>query len=246
VTISDDVLKRLAPPDADGWVADWGDVVRRAREDRGAPRVWRRRGLLAVALAVVVLIPLAATAATRDWWFLDISGAPTPAAAPIVVREGEWYRHPWELVAFPSTSEGLCFGINPRGEGETGGGLACAAVVGVARTPETKDSPDLAITYMHSGGDNGGLPAYIVGPVIESAATVVIRFQNGQQLRVPTFPAPAPLDRLRFYATPLPPDLAAGSAEVEWLAGLDSNDRVVACLAPSTARHGSSALTDCQ
>ena len=49
-------------------------------------------------------------------------------------------RHPWQLVAYPSTTDGLCFSITPKVSGAEprGGGMACGPVAGVSRTPATK------------------------------------------------------------------------------------------------------------
>jgi hypothetical protein len=43
-------------------------------------------------------------------------------------------------------------------------------------------------------------------PCVKQATTVAIKFANGETVRTPTFAAPRPLERVRFYATPLPKD----------------------------------------
>jgi hypothetical protein len=110
----------------------------------------------------------------------------------------------------------------------------------------------MTITYL-SGSASKRLPAYIAGPVIDSATTVEIRFTDGHTVRTPAFAAPAPLSHIRFYAAPLPPSEGMISRPrpgtplfpLAWVAGLDSHGSIVACLAPSTAKDGISAPTDC-
>jgi hypothetical protein len=104
----------------------------------------------------------------------------------------------------------------------------------------------MTITFL-SGGGSAELPAYIAGPVIDKATTVEIRFGNGEVLRVPTFAGPESLGHVRFYATQLP----AGTKDsprtfLKWVAGLDANGEVVACLAPRTAKDGTSDPAECR
>lgn len=127
--------------------------------------------------------------------------------------------------------------------------MSCGPFAGTARTPETKASSDMTITYL-SGSATAELPAYIAGPVIDKASIVEIRFGSGDVLRVPTFTAPEPFEHIRFYATQLPasvqPRPRAFATFLEWIAGLDASGEVVACLAPLTAKDGSSPLSDCR
>lgn len=267
MTFSDDALDRLAP--ALPWRADWSDVLRRAGElqagRRVVPRRLRKRRLvLALAVLAAVVIPLVAFAATSDWWFLKFGNAPKPLKAPVLVKEGEWSGHPWQLIAYPSSTDGLCLSVSPKGS--TGAGaMGCGPFVGVSRTAGTKSSPDMTITYL--AGSGGELPSYIVGPVIESAAEVEIRFANGHTLHIPTFAGPTPLVHINFYATQLservtalgnrrlpPPGKARGGTIrrkadvvlIKWLAGLDEDGNVVACLAPAKAKDGISPISDCR
>jgi hypothetical protein len=247
MTFGAEVLDRLAP--AHGWVADWSDVLERAGARRSVRLITKRRLVLALVVLAAVLVPLAAVGAANDWWFLG--AGPSPTKAPAVVKDGEWSGHPWQLVAYPSTTDGLCFSITPKGstlEGR-GGGMSCGPFAGVSRTSETKASPDMTITFL-SGGASPQLPAYIAGPVIEQAATVEIRFGNGEVMRVPTFAGPASLGHVRFYATQLPAGVQDTPrtflAFLKSVAGLDANGEVVACLAPHTAKAGISDLADCR
>lgn len=252
MTFSDDALERLAP--VLPWRDDWSDVLRRAGHPtvQVVPRRVRKRHLL-VALAVLAaaLIPLVALAATNDWWFLRSGSAPRPTHGPMVVKEGEWSGHSWQMVAYPSATDGLCISVTPRGGDSTGFGAAmgCGPFVGVTRTSETKKSPDAAITFL--SGSGGPLPSYVVGPVIEQASEVEIRFVGGRTLRVPTSVGPPPLDHVRFYATEIPsyPLGQRGdtpASPFEWIAGRDANGKLVACLSPKKAADGVSPLSDCR
>jgi len=239
---------------------DWTNVVARAEGVPSRRRfVSRRRLVLALIVVAAVLIPLAALADANDWWFFRTPGSPVPTSAPVVVTTGEWSGHPWELVAYPSETDGLCFSITPTpADGSSyGGAMTCGPFAGVPRTAATKTDADMQITFL-SGSWTNVLPAYIAGPVIEQASTVEIRFQDGTTLQAPTIAAPPPLEHIRFYAAPLPPaEYPADTlgtlhvatkhvATITWLAGLDASGRVIACLAPGTAKNGVSPLTDCR
>jgi hypothetical protein len=212
--------------------------------------VTKRRLVVVVAVLAAVLVSLAAVGATNDWWFLKFGGSPTPRLAPNVVKQGEWNGHPWQLVAYSSREHGLCFSVTPRGfpgEGE-GGATSCNPFAGIAPMPETKTS-EMTIGVL-GGSASKQLPAYIAGPVISKATEVEVRFGNGDVLRVPTFAAPQErLQRVRFYATPLPSNVQPTPNDPTWLksvAGLDAEGNVIACLAPLTATDGTSPLSDCR
>jgi hypothetical protein len=245
-----DPLERLAP--ALPWAPDWRDVVARARRpDRARAALKKRRLVLALALVGAVAAPFVAYGAANDWWFLSSGASPTPANAPVVVTEGDWSGHAWQLVAYPSTTDGLCFGVTPKSsEGTEGAGIACAPIAGVARAGETKATPDMTITYLMAGS-SGAFPAYVVGPVVDRAAQVEIRFATGRAIQLPTFAGAPLLGRVRFYATALPANVRVGPRPgggelVDRLRGLDSNGAVVACLVPATADDGISPLSDCR
>jgi hypothetical protein len=246
MTLGDEVFDRLAP--AHGWTPDWPDVLARAGVNRRARLVTKRRLVMVFVVLVAVLVPLAALGGANDWWFVHFGG-PTPTQAPEVVQEGNWDGHPWQMTAYPSSTDGLCVAITPTDSGNAAGGAQeCGTFAGIARTAETKDSSDMTITYL-AGTASSAFPAYIAGPVIDKAATVELRFGNGTTLRVPTFAGTESLTGVRFYATPLPgtvviaPGAFAGLPK--WIAGLDTNGTVVACLVPATAKNGRSPLTAC-
>jgi hypothetical protein len=213
------------------------------------------------AVLAAVLVSLTAVGATNDWWFLNSGSSPTPRQAPNVIKQGEWNGHPWQLAAwrseshsarFPFTPDGLCFSVTPRGfpaEGQGGATSCVGGFAGIEPTPETKTSSEMTISFM-GGTASKQLPAYIAGPVISKATVVEIRFGNGDVLRVPTFAAPHErLERIRFYATPLPSNVQPTPNDTTWLksvAGLDAKGNVIACLAPLTATDGTSPPSDCR
>ena len=212
----------------------------------------KRRLVPALALLTIALIPFAAFGVGRLQ-----NQRPKPVSTPDVVKEGEWSGHRWQLTAYP-TGDGLCFSMTPTGPNASGSGGAtsCAQFVGVPRTDETKGSSEMTITFL-AGAPGDELPAYIVGPVIDKASTVEIKFSTGEVLRLPTFSGAASLGRVRFYAAQLPTTLpmpVPGQRiedertfiDIDTLAGLDSDGNVVACLAPRTAVDGVSPLSDCQ
>ena len=242
MTFDDDVLNRLAPRLP--WEPDWADVLGRAdvREGRRLPTLRAKRGFVVVlAVLAAVLIPLIALGAVNQWWFFKSGFAPTPAGRPVVVKVGNWGGRRWEMDAYRSSTNGLCIAMTAVGAKVPGEGnvMGCLPFVGIARTKETKGT-DLTITYMSRAG-NKEFPAYIAGPVIDAALRVEIRFPDGRTLRVPTFAAPASLGRVRFYATPLP----AHEFIPTWVAGLDKNANVIACLIVDRGG-GPSPLTACK
>jgi hypothetical protein len=250
---SDAFLDLLAP--ADAWMSDWPDVLERARTEAKARRVTKRRVVIAFVVLVAVLVPLVALAGANDWWFLRSGIGPTPAKTPVVVKDGVWSGHAWQLVAYPSTTDGLCLAVVPKNSAsQVAGGMNCSPFEGIARTSSTKTSPDMTITYLMSSASSG-LPAYIAGPVIDKASTVTIRFSNGAILHLPTFAARGSLSSTRFYAAPLtgdvlkglfkPPQTGGFTPPLHWLAGLDTQGKVVACLAPRAAQDGISPLSAC-
>jgi hypothetical protein len=237
------------------WRPDWQGVLARAGIEQRRRLITRRRAIVAVAVAAAVIVPLAAVAAANDWWFFRTPGSPTPTSAPVVVKTGVWDGHPWQLIAYPTETDGLCVSVVP-GTGKDssyGAAMVCGPIEGVPRTTKTKPgAPDMKITYL-AGSATTVLPAYIVGPVVEQATTVAIRLSDGTTMRTPTFAGPPPLGHVRFYAIGLPSSGAPprtatppfGAMPVKWIAGLDDNGRVVACLAPATARDGVSPLSAC-
>jgi hypothetical protein len=240
---NDEVLNRLAP--ALSWEPDWADVLGRAGEPE-RHRLWGKRRLILIlaVLLAAVLIPLIALGAENEWWFLKGGGAPTPTSPPVVVKEGNWDGHPWELVAFRSAKGRLCLSVTPTGSkaGVGGAFLNCGSFAGISRTNLPKATRDLPITLIGAGATDG-LPAYIAGSVVENASQIEIRFENGRVLRVPTFTVPTSVGRVRLYAAPLP--VRAGEP-IKLVAGIDNDGNVVACVVSATVGDGISPLSACK
>lgn len=233
------------------WEPHWQDVLARAQSvqagRRGARmRLPRRRLALALAVVSVVAVPFVTYAAANEWWFLR--AGPKTATAPEVVKEGVWSGHPWQLSAYRSTTDGLCFAVTPQNSPASGEGatMSCSPIVGVPRTRATKQTPDATITYL--SGSAGELPTYIAGPVVATAAEVVIRLEDAHVLRTTTFAGPRSLGQVRFYALPMPGAFRfrPQQAFVVSVAGIDEGGKVVACLVPHTAVDGLSPLSACQ
>lgn len=238
-----EVLDELVPR-FDDEPGDWERVVADAgvgttaygrTRKRRTPRLTRRR-LVLVALVVAALATPLLAAGSRDWWFFRFSD---PTFAPVtdvsVVRTGTWDGEPWELSAYLSAN-GVCFSLTPtsasRPPGE-GAALACAWIEGlpdVAAPPS--DWQRLTITLL--AGSSIGFPAYVVGPVVDSADEVAIHLADGTVLRTPTFDAPDELGSIRFYATQRPePARVPGVVprpNIRKLVGLTSEGEIAACL----------------
>lgn len=219
------------------WKPDWQGVLARAGEptrQSGRPhRLTKKRVLIALAVLAAVLVPIAAVAADSNWWFLRSGGTPPPLSAPVVVKEGEWDGQPWKLVAYPSTTKGLCFSLTPEPLDGYGAVMACAPIEGAPRTDEATGA-ELGITYVT--GLNDDFPPFVAGPVTGNAATVEVHFQTGETLRLPTFSAPESIGDVRFYASQLPPSLT--SPTIAKLVGLDKDGTIVACLVPIATADG--------
>ena len=242
-----DSLDRLAP--AHPWEPRWDDVLARAGKKTTRREILTpRRLVVAVALATAVLVPLTAVGATNDWWFFRLS-SPPPTNQPIVVKTGEWDGDPWQLIAYTSSTDGLCFAMDTHGTAGSGG-MACTPFAGVSRTSQTNRSPDVDISYL-GGGANGQQLSYLAGPVIGAATEVEVKLADGTSARTPTSSGPAALDGVNFYALQLPAPTSASTsasagAPFVWIAGLDGNGTVVACYVPATANQGISPVSACQ
>lgn len=229
------LLDRLLPPTAEQ--PDWQQILSDANMDgssaaTGGSWLARRRRSLLLALAVIVLavlVPLTALAVSQSWWFLGSGAAPKPISRIAVVATGRWNDVSWTLTAYRSATDGICFALTPRAVTNargSGAAMNCDTITGVPVTPQSKHATPHAITFL-MGSATAGLPAYITGPVIDTAQTVEIDFADGTRMRVDTLPAPTSLDsRIRFYATPLP----AGHADVIAVVGHGEGNRTVARL----------------
>lgn len=237
-------LDRLFPSNGQ---PDWQQVI----EGAGVSRRRSRRWGLVLAIVVTVLTPLVAVADSNQWWFLRHPTVGTqPTKPPTVVREGVWSGKRWQLVAYPS-ADGLCFSLTPTDRAADGGaGLGCGPV---RDFPGTHGGKMMPITFLASTGGTKAFPAYIIGPVIATAKTVAIHFDN-RTITTPTFDAPRALGRVRFYATELPPHIFAATPSsnqrpndpLRWIAGYTGQGQIVACLNPRTATDGISPTNDCR
>jgi hypothetical protein len=222
----------------------------------------KRRGLFAVAVIVALLVPLVALSATRDWhwWFFNaapsssvsapstVGGdvgksvhvrnpvAPLPApmaGGPVVIAAGSWSGQSWDLVAYLSETDGVCFSVSPS---ETvhangmGAGMNCDQIAGVPRTRDSKPATVHSITYL-SGGRSPLLPGYIAGLVVGSATVVDVYLRNGNVIHADTIEGPSQLGAIRFYVAPLPDGVEAAPGQFVFtkLVGRDSGGDIVAC-----------------
>jgi hypothetical protein len=245
------VLDELVPR-FDNEPGDWNRVIADARAgepvrtsarpldmtpEKPRSRRWlTRRRIAVIAIAVVAIVTPLIAAASQDWWFLRFASAPEPITDVKVVKTGEWDGKPWQLVAYRSAGNLVCYGVMPRstsgttGYGE-GGALACIRIAGVPRESDSEEAR-LGVTY-HSG-PSPALPAYVAGPIVDSADEVEIHLVGGEVIRTPTFDAPDELGSIRFYAAQLPETDSSGGrsgVEVQKLVGIDHDGEVVACRA---------------
>jgi hypothetical protein len=209
-----------------------GDMTPENRPRSRSRWLTRRRMVAVIAIAVVAIATPLIAAASQDWWFFRFVGTvPEPVTDVKVVKTGEWGGKPWQLVAYLSATSGICYGLTPTdatATGEGGSSLACAPVEGVPRRESTKQSAPLAITFL--AASSLGAPAFVLGPVIDTADEVEIHLAGGEVVRTPTFDAPDELGSIRFYATQLP-DL-----DLRKLVGIGHDGQVVACLVVPTTR----------
>jgi len=206
---------------------------RPGRRPRGR---WRtRRRLVVIAIAVVAVASPLIAAASENWGFLWFAGiAPAPITDVSVVKTGEWDGKSWQLVAYLSATDGVCFALNPtstNGATSEGGALSCDQIEGVPRTESSKPYTPHAITVL--AGSSLGVPAFVAGPVIDSADEVAVYLASGEVIRTPTFDAPSQLGSIRFYATQVPEPVPGVRPEVygiQKVVGLGGDGDVVACL----------------
>jgi hypothetical protein len=230
MTTQAELLDRLAS-DAP-WNEDWPDVLRRvdsAVGRRRGPRPARR--LTAATLVIAAVLAPLALAAANGWWVFRAGGSGTVVRRLEVVEQASWSGRPWQLIA-GRTPAGHCFALAPVPARSFA--LTCASIVGAS-------SPAAATIASRTEPATTRLPANIAGPVVATASEIEIQLADGQALRVATFPAPASLGRIRFYAAPLP-----AKEQPQKIIGRDSAGNVVACLVPATTVAGSSPLSDCR
>jgi hypothetical protein len=223
------VLDELVPS-FDDERGDWDRVVRAARARR---RRWitPRRLVLVAAVVAAIAVPLVAVAASREWWFFRSGAAPVPVTEVNVIPTGSWDGTRWQVTAYGSLTDGICFSMIPDLGGPAGFGsaMACSPMQGVPRTPRSKPDAPYGVTYV-SGAALEGFPPYVIGPVVEAANEVEIHLASGTVLRAPAFDVPDRLGAIRFYVTRLPEEPRARSGPIRKLVGRTQDGRVVACL----------------
>jgi hypothetical protein len=235
-------LDDLAPAQED--LPAWEDVLDRAGVEvaqRARRPLWKRSWIVLTAVLIAVLVPLAAIGSEENWWFLREEGmGPKPATDVVVVKSGTWNGYDWELVAYVSSTGGICYGIQPTrlGKPTAGGNLSCG--------PSTISGSEAALGW----GKGEQLTPYVIGAVSEKAEQVEIYFTGGQVVRTPTIAAPKALgSRVRFYATPFPSGVdfpgKSLSDPVEKFIGLDGEGKIVACLA-DTGKSIETSLSACE
>lgn len=254
-------LDSLAPVQSE--LPNWANILERAGiEGKAEARrsLWKRSWIAAIVVVVAVLVPLAAIGSEQDWWFFHFGGQSLlkPLTGVSVVKTGSWDGNEWELVAFRSETEGLCFGILPTRlrapANSAGGGLGCGSVAGVPRTPAaTPSSAMITVLTGAVGGieKNEQAVPYAVGPVSDVAVQIGIYLRDGEVVHTPAFGAPEELGApIHFYATQLPPSALPSTSEeggrtipITKLVGLDGAGKVVACLLVPSGKHE---LSDCE
>jgi hypothetical protein len=233
----EDVLDRLAPREQ--FEHDWGDVLERAGvHEAGArgPSRRRRNWLLVAAVVAAILVPVgAATVAVTNWngwWSSHDQLGLRPATEPVIVQTGSWDGTRWQLVAYREAGrniDGYCYSVMPYGSSLTArpaGGIMCGGFI--TRPPDAPAGP-AGINY--GSAESPGLPYWAAGPVVNTAAEVVVYFRDGHVLRLPTYAVPESLGQVRFYATPIPEVPQSSGQSAVKVVGLDGSGTVVACAA---------------
>ncbi len=247
-----ETLDELAPMQVS--VPTWESILARAGVEAAEParRRFRKRVLvIAFAVLVLVLTPLAAIGSQRGWIFTDddgdvMPGMPKRASDIVVVQTGSWSGHEWEITAYRGTvpddlppgprlvqpgDEVVCFSFQFASEGEYLNGIGQESEAGCAPVP--KPSEPAIVDYM-TGRDSlpGTVPVpYVIGMAPATVSRVKIRLTNGRTITTPTFAAPEELGApARFFATPRPVTSKdrQGERPIEEIVGLDAQGQVVA------------------
>ena len=87
-------------PAFEGESGDWERVCQDAQR-RARPSARRRRLVLgaALALALLLVVPLAVVGSSRDWWFFAQGEHPKPATPVAVLESGTWSGRRWTLIS---------------------------------------------------------------------------------------------------------------------------------------------------
>jgi hypothetical protein len=213
-------------------LGDWRTVLTRAGEyenPRGARRFLARRRAMAFALAAIVVvgIPLAAVAASSDWWFLSDASAPKPTSDVVVVREGQWAGIPWSLTAYRSAGDKLCVALTPNGPDArptTAGAGRTAAMACNTRPGQPNDERVIHFVASNDAAASDAFPDFIAGVTTSAVVSVTVTGSDGHTLSTDTFSGPDGLGNdVRFFVAPLP----AGDLLVA-VSALDSSGQQIA------------------
>ena len=232
-----DALDFLAPAQED--VPTWDEILARAGADNPAPAqrpLWKRSWVIALAVLVAALVPLAAIGAEQGWWFTTGNGGMQSVGPVVEIESGVWDGHPWKMeaervaetdpFAHPKNDEpnwgekqyDLCISIDSSASQY--GGLGCEP-----------GPPKSGFGGVDTGtlGPNPDETPYVAGAVSEDITQVDIYLPDGHILHTPTIAAPEALGAsYRFYAAELP-----AFNDMSKLVGLDSDGKVIACFNPN-------------
>lgn len=214
--------------------ADWELVLTESRSSpaRRFPRRNHGKLVLLVALAfVAVLVPLSALGIANDWWFFSVRGNPlAPTGSVITIASGRVEGAPWELIAFMTKANGLCFSVTlypPSGNPSSAAGPAlpsqgivdasqgmagCGGVRGLAGATwqPLVNSVEGSVTTR-----SGAIALVIGGPTDSSVAEVDVVESDGETVTTQSFPAPSELGLpIRFFVAALPPSTHVGVKEL--------------------------------
>jgi hypothetical protein len=239
-------LDDLAP--AQGEIPTWEDILDRAGiEGLVSTRrpLWKRSWVIALAVLVAVLVPLAVIGSQENWWFLDNGspkpGMPRPVSAILEVKSGSWSGHDWQLAAYRTFVhrggtgpgiEGVCYSSQvDHGRGGTG---ACTPIPSQLPGVSSESSAPNSISFFggpfntrRGATDKTG---YVFGMVPGNVTDVNIHFKDGRATDAPTFAAPEALGAsVRFFGVEL--SEYGLFLSISKLVGLNGQGEIAACTA---------------
>jgi hypothetical protein len=153
----------------------------------------RRATLVAVfAAALLLVLSIAALAATNTWWFADSPTLPPSQSPAAVIATFTRDNAPWEFRAY-KTAGGLCFGVAPATASDRGA-VVCAS-----------SAPAVHALGGYVVSDDGNGDPWLAGVASDVVEIVEIQLSNGETLSAETMAAPPALaDSRRFYLLKLP------------------------------------------
>jgi len=247
-----ETLDILAPAQED--VPVWEDVLARAGIENPVPLrrpFWKRSWVIAIALMVAILVPLAAIGSEQGWlWLMDGKlppGEAHPISNVVKLQSGYWKGEHWRTAAYRAfphlyrpdgpTTESVCLIVEfaPFSPGVA----QCAALPNTHYPPKTSGadwplSPSIELVggnpwaVERDYSENG--PGYLIGMTTSNVSTVEVHLKDGRVMDTSTFSAPEALGvPVNFFVRPLP--TWGLSFHMTKLVGLDAEGKVVACLA---------------